>query len=133
MREIKFRGKPIEGKLPNGEVLTGNFVYGNLVIIRIEYHILSPYGKVFKNYNVKPETVGQFTGLYDANGKEIYEGDILRTSISKEDIGFIRWNINDASFVVQMRNSAQCYNVWRGYEVIGNIHDNPELLKGDKK
>lgn len=129
-REIRFRGKPIEGRLPNGEVLTGDFVYGNLIITNTEYHILSLVGNVFKNYNVVPATVGQLTGLHDANGKEIYEGDIVRTSISESSIGTVRWGDEQAAFIVQMNGSYQWYSLSRTYKIIGNIHDNPDLLKG---
>lgn len=114
-RIIKFRGKSLN---------TGNWVYGDLI---------QKGKRKFIEYEVNSETVGQFTGMKDKNGKEIYEGDILRTSISKNGIGFVRWNIENASFVVQMKNSAQWYNLWRGYEVIGSIHDDPGLLEGGAK
>lgn len=139
-RIIKFRGK----RLGNGE-----WVYGDLLHINggcLIYYGLQTKCELIEGKSdiavemgmdeiapVDPDTVGQFTGMYDRNGKEIYEGDILRTSISKNGIGFVRWNIENASFVVQMKNSAQWYNLWRGYEVIGNIYDNPELLKGGRK
>ena len=126
-RTIKFRGKSI---------FSGEWLYGCLV--NMEHNRFSilpeinkmPRCKCIADYEIHNTTIGQFTGMKDKNGKEIYEGDILRTSISKNGIGFVRWNIENASFVVQMKNSAQWYNLWRGYEVIGSIHDNPELLKG---
>lgn len=129
-RTIKFRGKCLH---------SDEWCFGSLVDYKdeeMEIQGFDVFCEGFDKWNeisVDPDTVGQFTGMYDCNGKEIYEGDILRTSISKNGIGFVRWNIENASFVVQMKNSAQWYDLWRGYEVIGNIYDNPELLKGGKK
>ena len=133
MRDIKFRGKDIE---------TGEWLYGN-VINRIGYmpSIMYPYeneGKVrYAECAVKRDTVGQFTGLYDKDGKEIYEGDILR----RKDSGSL--------LTVEFRHGAFGYEYcgefhsWAGnhnftfnpfdtdvdFAIIGNIHDNPELLK----
>lgn len=136
MRIIKFRGKSIdEGKWVYGDLLqfylNGEPVKTNFSILPFEVEKIDEHTYENQPVSICYDTIGQFTGMYDCNGKEIYEGDILRTSISKNGIGFVSWNIENASFVVQMKNSAQWYNLWRGYEVIGNIHDNPELLKGD--
>lgn len=136
MRIIKFRGKSIdEGKWVYGDLLqfylNGEPVKTNFSILPFEVEKIDKHTYENQPVSICYDTIGQFTGMYDCNGKEIYEGDILRTSISKNGIGFVSWNIENASFVVQMKNSAQWYNLWSGYEVIGNIHDNPELLKGD--
>lgn len=115
MREIKFRGK----RLDNGE-----WAYGDLHIRTPFPHIHSEidYGKV----NIDPHTVGQFTGLHDKNGKEIYEGDIVRYDMGGEcevsyciGGGFAGFDLSPA-----FHNEHQLTDV----EVIGNIHDNPELL-----
>ncbi len=128
MREIKFRGKPIQGKLPNGEVLTGDFIYGHLVITSTEYHILSPDGKVFKNYNVAPETVGQFTGLQDSDGVDVYEGDIL-----KNEWGIHVVQYRKGEFEAYQDDMGKCWdgymplyrvcNEFRTCHIVGNIHD----------
>lgn len=118
-RIIKFRGKSLN---------TGNWVYGDL----------TQRGKrMFIEYEVNPATVGQFTGLYDANGREIYEGDIIQSSINvfRHVIGY---NDDLGGFSATLANvlKTECHlerrwiNEW-GKVVIGNIHDNPEQVKSD--
>lgn len=109
MREILFRGK----RTDNGE-----WVYGT--------PILYPDGNVVmcrsfqRNHNVSSKTVGQYTGLTDKNGRKIFEGDIMRNNGN----------------VVEFCGGGFCINgdsplsYWTGTEVIGNIFDNPELMKG---
>ncbi len=83
---------------------------------------------------VDPATIGQCTGLKDKNGKLIFEGDVLRKKIYNTAFG------NPCREVFYMENNAQ-WDMPRGrndlldiseYEIIGNIHDNPELLEADK-
>lgn len=118
-REIKFRGKSLH---------TGMWHYGDLIQINDYCYIQEPKTAGFFTDIV---TVGQFTGLYDKDGQEIYEGDIVMTSISKESIGVVEWNYKQAAFVVHMKDSNQWYYLYEGYKIIGNIHENAELLKAD--
>lgn len=117
MREIKFRGKRFD---------TGVWVYGYLAD---ENYINDINTFDLSSIEVDSDTVGQYTGLNDANGKEIYEGDIVRTSVAKNDIGLVEWNCERVAFVVHMKGSAQCYRLDKRDQIIGNIHDNPELME----
>ena len=127
MRVIKFRGQ----KLSNGD-----WVYGSLVSSKdIEPAIYFQSGngsvKTMNYVYVNQETIGQFTSLYDKNGKEIYEGDILKVqgTDDKIEVRFVRgvfaflWN-GDLDNEAPINAPTQ---EWA--EVIGNIHDNPKLLK----
>ena len=130
MRTIKFRGKPIQMTLPNGEHLCGNFVYGYpLKHASSVFRILVPVEGGFENYKIAPETVGQFTGLYDCDGKEIYEGDILDFNGLTVEVRFVRGVF---AFLVNGDLDDELCGDCRTdlfAKVIGNIHDNPELLK----
>lgn len=111
MRIIKFRGKR-----PNG------WNYGRNIRFKNSGSVL------ILGADVNPETVGQFVGLYDKNGKEIYEGDILR----EPETGILVEVVYDAPKFC-FRHNAHEYrflNHPENFEVVGNIHDNPGLLKG---
>ena len=69
MREIKFRGK---------QSFDNKWIYGSLLKDKEKYYITNDYGDTF--YAVIPQTIGQYTGLKDKNGKEIYEGDVLNNT-----------------------------------------------------
>lgn len=123
MREILFRGKPL------GNYLHGKFIYGSLGVIDTDlcaiYHCFEFEDDEMQL--VDPETVGQYIDLTDKNGKKIFEGDIVKYKNSSPcKIAYI-----DSQFVMMWknfyRNFEQVYD--DEIEVIGNIHDNPELLE----
>lgn len=108
MREILFRGK---------DNVSGEWISGYLVN---EHHI----GDWLKSVPVHPETVGQFTGLTDKNGKKIFEGDIVLWCGIK---GIVVWEGH--KFVIK-GNLLWDFSDDDCIEVIGNIHDNPEMIGG---
>lgn len=127
MREILFRGK----RKDNGE-----FVYGNLFIPDkpdTPTQICIGTNVVRITYDVVPETVGQYTGLTDKNGKKIFEGDILKFIDSDCEGIYLKVVFKDCAFLLDdngiiPENLLPSYS-WLGLEVIGNIHDNPDLLE----
>ena len=127
MRTIKFRGK----KPTNGVWVYGSLVYSNEIQTAIYFQTGRGLVKSMEWVYVNPETVGQFTGLYDKNEKEIYEGDILKVQGlgEKIEVRFVRgvfaflWN-GDLDDEAPINAPTQ---EWA--EVVGNIHDNPKLIK----
>ncbi len=125
MREILFRGKGIDG----------NWYYGVPLVFTEDYVcITAPHTY---NKSVIPDTVGQYTGLTDKNGKKIFEGDIVK---AQDDIfgspfcnGIIGKIVyEETAFFIEPQDSMESqwlFNECAVYEIIGNIHDNPELLK----
>ena len=148
MRNILFRAK----RLDNGEWVEGYLCktvkhletcHQNVVVDCIEVYDGGSYlNIVFRN--VDSTTVGQYTGLTDKNGKKIFEGDICCVCLDPEICtAYIEYDERTASFNLRY-NEEQCNTfldmrlaenrvgdgVW--VEVIGNIHDNPELLEVDE-
>lgn len=133
MREIKFRGK----RTDNGEWVYGyaaKFVHGLIPVI------LEDTEDGIESRKINPHTVGQFTGLSDYDGAEIFEGDIVKCSYTHPvDIGsFDGPNEQEETVIgaVEYRNGCFFIGVYDigsfdidEMEIIGNIHDNPELLK----
>lgn len=117
-REIKFRGKGERSK---------KWIYGSLKA-QTEHDISCQiWDKEFLLNDVQPYTIGQYTGLKDKNGKEVYEGDIVSSGATT---GIVVYDCEQAGFVVQKEKSIELrFYSLVGIEVIGNIHDNPELLK----
>lgn len=135
MREILFRGKRIAGHRDNTE--DGTMMYGSLFVDKKGQPKIKWYDEHFgtaMTSNVDPDTVGQFTGLLDKNSKKIFEGDILRyqRDMNRYDSMIVVWNESTASLVMAYSNDMYYYetlmNTHMYCEVIGNIHDNTELL-----
>lgn len=124
MREIKFRGKYYRPKnaLYKKE---DRWVYGSLVINNDIGTYWIKDGD--HTYLVAPKSVGQYTGLKDKNGKEIYEGDIVQESIDYE-IGQVVFR--QGHYTVDWHDEDMWHDLLYNYtlEIIGNIYENPELL-----
>lgn len=126
MRTIKFRGK----KTTNDIWVYGSLVSSNNLDAAIYFQKGNGNVKSMDWVYVNPETIGQFTGLRDKNGKEIYEGDILSLGeYANLEVRFVRgvfaflWN-------GELDNEFPCNAPTQEWaEVVGNIHDNPELLE----
>ena len=123
MREILFRGK---------SVVQGEWVCGNLLMTHGEPYIApltSDIGDVH-GWRVDPETVDQCTGKNDKDGTWIFEGDIMKFELfpGASCIGVVKWSEKDCAFFTQIskRNGTGVYSSGK---IIGNIHDNPELME----
>ena len=131
-REIKFRGK---------DFLKEEWVYGDLVKTKNFVAIKKTNGDYFHPTQVLPNTVGQYTGLKDKDGREIYEGDILQYIGKRKDnmkkVYRRKVVFHEGMFALLSKElpaySALNYHYMEDgrfvWSVIGNIHDNPELIK----
>lgn len=139
MREILFRGKTYNDKWVQG------------LLVQMDDHLtqirkLGSDGIGYYDYSIVPSTVGQFIGLTDKNGKKIFEGDILKI-IHKYQSPFdddTKEYTDITTDVVFFDDEGLCFsygkspflcvvdNVTAEYEVVGNIHDTPELLEVTK-
>lgn len=128
-RQIKFRGKNIH---------TGEWLYGDYHR-EGKMHYITKFGDFLREYApiefiVDENTIGQFTGILDKNGKEIYEGDILSDGEVKYEV----WYSEDKTgFIAEMRDPQNdlvdylgSYDTERIMTIIGSIYDHPDLLNG---
>jgi uncharacterized phage protein (TIGR01671 family) len=152
MRDIEFRGQAIED---TDHVNKGEWVHGK-PILSDGYFFIVPDDYSFqettensmgifyliskKYFEVIPETVGEFTGMRDGKDKKIYEGDILHEKSEKKNYLVVYCNVDACFYLVESINwnpvQARSRPLGRRntyyIKVIGNIHDNPELLEGEK-
>lgn len=151
MRTIRFRGK----RLDNGEWVYGYLCengYGEICIQEKVRKVIDGFTVLNRLYIINTNTIGQYTGLDDVNGKEIYEGDILLRkclnpdSCTNERIEYKSqvyfstttnpsgWRIKNSTKTGGWSTPLSWSKLYNNQAVvIGNIYDNPELLKGGKK
>ena len=144
MRTIKFRGKTKQG-----EWVVGYYVGKSSLD---EVAILSPTNV---NYDIGyindseccyciADTIGQLTSLYDCHGKEIYEGDLLVCDEVPKILSEVYWNCSMSAFCFAVHTITEgidygttplgdVLNKFKSLHIVGNIHDNHELLKGGEK
>ena len=132
MRTVKFRGK---------SCLSNKWLYGDLMTYKSGETAIANFtnfgyecSEMFCRENVDPATVGQFTGLTDRKGHSIHEGDIVKMLHFHGHYGVVQWNDEGYFFINRdypktkeldyppLGDNSNCI------EVIGNIHDNPDLL-----
>ena len=140
MREILFKAK----RLDNGEWITGYYA------LMHGYHYIMPKDDYSIWYEVNQDTICQYTGLTDKNGNKIWENDICNALLAPTRKGFkdekekcvVKYGIREENFKIELgfwlewmktdywRTDIGFWTENRELEVIGNIFDNPELLKG---
>ena len=138
MREILFKGK----RLDNGEWITGHLLRyddgrARIVPNNTDIFCFEKDESIIQTvaHRIAPETVGQYTGFVDKNGKKIFEGDIVSICNSKTFFFIVYWNHAVKSFILKTTvngvNGIDCnvLNSTQDIEVVGNIYDNPELIK----
>lgn len=122
MREILFRGKRVDnGKWIEGSLSTEYYKECGCVMV-------SPTSD--DCFKVDPETVGQYTGLTDKNGKKIFEGDIVDVNNALLSGRFwVEYGVTGGAFIVKDKDDRRYFLGGCNCTVIGNIYDNPELIK----
>lgn len=147
MREILFRGQTRRygEKLLNvaGDKMSSNWVYGGICKGDGDHSII--YGsnaypdlRICDKYAVYTDTIGQYTGIIDKNGKKLFEGDIVRfcTEENIEVLSIVHYDLDSLSFIFESEYSTYCFDFdlhhyLDEFEIIGNIYDNPDLIHWD--
>lgn len=145
-RKILFRAKVV-GDLRSFVLIKeeGEFVYGHYAEIYDEYDerkksIIIPCDakdilyEGLEYYEIVFETLGQYTGLKDKNGKMIFEGDIVDIDDNRYERGVIEWDKDELMYMINENNCCSSFTNFSSgqLEVIGNIHDNPQLMEIEK-
>jgi uncharacterized phage protein (TIGR01671 family) len=142
MREIIFRGK---------DIYTNEWVEGSLILYKKpvtarthedsfeNHYLIRPFDAACEEYEVDPKTIGQFTGLTDKNGVKIFEGDVVKTKYGR--LCIVVWfssQVHNGWDLETIRTVENCVHTKypdsidlykkENLEVVGNMHDNPELL-----
>ncbi len=145
MREILFRGQTRrygeKVRIGDGKKLPSQWVYGGIFAGTGDFSVIYGAkteeftGAAIEKHTVYSDTVGQYTGLKDKNGKRIFEGDICQHEKTGRTIS-VSWHGTMAGYVWSKRiedshlfDFGELFRVHDKYAVIGNIHDNPELLE----
>lgn len=147
MREIEFRGKcfinnewqwvygyyaPVYLLSKDGKDYNRYCIVSDKYLGRTEMLGCGVQSGLPANYMIKEDALGQYTGLKDKNGSKIFEGDIVKKNVNGKELkGLVEYK--DCAFGVRTDNDGSglflCF--FNECEVIGNIHDNPELLGGE--
>lgn len=131
-REILFKAK----RKDNGEWVEG--YYRRIPCMGLHGHYIMPQNPKnrMEQYAIDPDTICQYTGLVDKNGKKIWENDIVRRTdlhvASEPSVGFIEYDLENTSFLIHWTDKVEyspTYHWKDRLEVIGNIFDNPDLLE----
>lgn len=137
-REILFRGK----RLADGKWIYGYYFEQDMPDGRRSYIRTTQTDRFGTDFEVDPATVGQYTGLTDKNDNKIFEGDVVKCNNKVEEyIGIVDWDMCNPSMCIRYKTKRGFDDVEYDFiiggnmtiEVLGNIHDNPSLLKGGEE
>lgn len=145
MREILFRGlhrRRGEKVHLDGTPVESMWVYGGYCQYNEERGIIYQTEPEIHKFPVYADSIGQFTGLTDKNGTKIFEGDILKhrvmysegKDIKREDQIFtVRYSVEQTRFLAYLPNGVFNPTAMQDCEVIGNVHDNPEMWEKEEE